>query len=122
MTEDTNIRVMVGTIETAHNGFSQDDRRVVEFSGQELGSLTSYDYDSDKGCLTDTRGVTETLYQVERGRLIVHTDDWSRWQGEPSTERLHEIQDSDLQTGGGYERLGAECGFGTPLTLDQALT
>ena len=117
-----NMRVMIGTIETANNGFTQDDRRTVEFIGEELGSLTSYDYDSDKGCLTDTRGATETLYRTEDGRLIVHTSDWSRWQSEPSTERLHEIQDSDLQTGGQYERLGSECGFGKPLSLDEALT
>ena len=122
MTEDTNIRVMIGTIETANNGFRQDDRRVVEFMGTELGSLTSYDYDAGKGCLTDTRGYTSTLYRTEDGRLVIHTDDWSRWQAEPSTESLHEIQESDLETGGQYERLGAECGFGAPLSLEEALT
>jgi len=122
MTEDRNIRVMIGTIETAHNGYSQDSRRVVEFSGVELGKRTEYDYDAGKGCLTDTRGATETLYKAQDGRLIVHVDDWSRWQGEPSTERVHEIQESELQTGGQYELLGAECGFGQPLTLEEALT
>ena len=122
MAENTNIRVTIGTIETANNGFKQDSRRVVEFSGEELGSLTEYDYDAGKECLTDTRGATETLYRTEDGRLIVHTSDWSRWQSEPSTERLHEIQDSDLQTGGQFELLGLECGFGKPLSLDEALT
>ena len=122
MTEDRNIRVMIGTVETANNGFTQDSRRVVEFSGENLGSLTSYDYDSDKGCLTDTRGCTETLFKTTDGRLIVHTDDWSRWQGEPSTESLCEIQEADLQANGQYEQLGAECGFGAPLSLEEALT
>ena len=65
-----------------------------------------------------------SLLEVRRvmkddGRLIIHTDDWSRWQGEPSTESLHEVTEADLQTGGQYERLGAECGFGAPLTLNE---
>lgn len=119
--EMVNIRVMAGSIETAHNGFLRDNRRVVEFTGHELGSLTSYDYDAGKGCLTDTRGATETLYKAQDGRLIVHVNDWSRWQGEPSIERLHEIQESDLETGGEYEALGRECGFRKLLTVDQAL-
>ena len=121
MTEDMNIRVMVGTIETLHNGFRQDDRRVVEFTGHELGSLTSYGVDEEKGCLTDTRGATETLYITQDGRLIVHVNDWSRWRGERSIERLHEVTEADLQTGGDYELLGAQCGFRKPLSLDEAL-
>ena len=119
--EMVNIRVMAGSIETAHNGFRQDNRRVVEFTGQELGSLTSCDYDAGKGCLTDTRGATETLYKAQDGRLIVHVDDWSRWQGEPSTESVHVVKESELEAGGQHEQLGRECGFGQPLSLDEAL-
>ena len=119
--EMTTIRVKVGSVETAHNGFTQDDRQVVEFIGRELGQRTTYDYDVDRGCLSDTRGCTATLFRTEDGRLIVHTDNWSRWQGDPSTEILREIQEDDLHNGGEYERLGAECGFGQPLSLDEAL-
>lgn len=116
------IRVCVGTIEVASNGHQQDSRRMVQFEGEELGSRMEYDYDAGRGCLTDTRGVTETLYiTVPDGRLIVHVDDWSRWQGEPSTESLHQVTEADLEVGGQYEQLGAHCGFGRALNLDEAL-
>ena len=112
------ITVHVGTVQTGHSGQTNDNRSVVQFEGEELGSWTEYGPDRD-GNITDTRGVTETLYKTTDGRLIVHVDDWSRWQGEPSTVSLCELQEDDLQTGGEYERLGVECGFGKPLTLDE---
>jgi len=47
-------------------------------------------------------------------------------------EKIHEVFDyakdamtqaaADLRINGQYERLGAECGFGTPLGLEEALT
>jgi len=115
------IKVHVGTVQTGNSGQTNDSRRVVSFEGERLGNLTIYAPGKDGIGLTDTRGITETLFKTTDGQFIVHAADWSRWQGEPSIECLEEIQDSDLQTGGSYERLGAECGFGTPLTLDQAL-
>ncbi|MBI4672789.1 MAG: hypothetical protein HY741_14105 [Chloroflexi bacterium] len=50
------------------------------------------------------------------------SNDWSHWQGEPNTYALHQITEADLQTGGQYEQLGREAGFGRPLMLDEALT
>ena len=119
MTDFGTITVHVGTVQTGSSGQTNDNRRVVQFEAQNLGSVTIYAANRDGDGITDTRGVTETLYKTTDGQLVVHADDWSRWQGEPSTESLHEVFEDDLQNGGEYERLGAECGFGAPLTLDE---
>ena len=121
MTDFGTITVHVGTVQAGNSGQTNDNRRAVQFEAQNLGSVTIYGAGKDGG-ITDLRGVTETLYKTTDGQLVVHADDWSRWQAEPSTESLHEIQESDLETGGQYERLGAECGFGAPLSLAEALT
>lgn len=115
------ITVLVGTLESLNGGRTQDGRREVVFEGETLGSQTEYGYDSKRGNLTDTRGTTETLYRAADGRLVVHVKDWSRWQGEPTIESLHQVTEQDLQPGGRFEALGHECGFGRPWTLDEAL-
>ena len=112
--------VFVGTLEVLNGGQTQDGRREVAFDGEKVGSITTYGYDT-RGNLTDTRGTTETLYRTADGRLVVHVDDWSRWQGEPNTESLHQVTEDDLRPGGRFEDLGAACGYGRPLTLDEAL-
>jgi len=114
------IRVSVGIIVTGNSGQTNDNRRVVEFEGEELGHHTIYGTGRDDH-ITDTRGTTASLYRTSDGRLIVHVDDWSRWQGEPSTESLREITEADLQPDGAFVQLGAKCGFGRALTLDEAL-
>jgi hypothetical protein len=60
-------------------------------------------------------------HKTEDGRLIVHVDGWSRWQGEPSTERIHEVIEADLRAGGRFEQLGFEAGYQDAFTLDEAL-
>lgn len=115
------IKVHVGTIIGSSSGITQDNRREVQFVGEELATRTEYGH-SDKGGITDTRGVTETLYRTEDGRLIVHVKDWSHWRGEPNHYSLHEITEADLQPGGQYDGLGTEAGFGRPLTLEEALS
>jgi hypothetical protein len=115
------ITVSVGTLETLNGGRTQDGRKEVVFEGEKLGSSTVYGYDTKRGNLTDTRGTTETLYRTADGRLVAHVDDWSRWQGEPNTEHLHQVTEDDLRPGGRFEDLGAACGYGRPLTLDEAL-
>lgn len=115
------ITIWIGTVEALSNGAVQDGRRKVEFEGEMLGSLRVYGYDDKRGKLTDTRGTTETLYRAEGGRLVVHVEDWSRWQGEPTTESLHPVTEDDLRPGGRFEDLGNECGYGRPLTLAEAL-
>jgi hypothetical protein len=72
------IEVHVGTIESSSGGIVQDSRRPVTFVGEELATFTEYSCGRG-GSITDTRGVTETLYKAEDGRLVVHVDDWSRW-------------------------------------------
>lgn len=115
------ITVLVGTLETLNGGRTQDGRREVIFEGETLGSLTTFGYDSKRGNLTDTRGTTETLYRAADGRLVVHVKDWSRWQGEPTIESLHQVTEDDLRPHGRFEPLGHECGFGRPWNLDEAL-
>jgi len=115
------IKLYVGSIVAGNSGQQNDTRRPVEFVGELVASHTEYGFGPGGG-ITDTRGVTEVLYRTDDDRLIVHVDDWSRWQGEPSTEQIHEVAEADLQIGGRFERLGAEAGYGRPLTLDEALS
>jgi len=114
------ITLQVGTVESLRNGMTQDNRRPVEFAGEQLARRTEYGKGRD-GRLTDTRGVTQTLYRAEDGRLIVHTKTWSQWAGEPTDETLQAVEENDLQTGGFFDLLGLEAGYGRPLTLDEAL-
>lgn len=115
------ITVQIGEIVSGGSGQTNDTRRDVEFVGEELASRTEYGTGSNGVSISDTRGVTETLYRTEDGRLIVHIKDWSHWQGEPNTYTLHETTKEALEPGGAYDLLGAEAGFGRALTLDEAL-
>lgn len=115
------ITLLIGSVEQTRSGFVQDNRRPVRFIGEQLARRTEYGFDSWRGTLTDTRGVTETLYRTEAGRLVVYVEDWSRWVGEPSTYSLVQITEADLQPGGRYEMLGLAAGLSRPLTLDEAL-
>ena len=107
------IEVLIGGY-VRGGGDEQDDTRPVKFEGEELASVTDF-------IGGDTRGVTETLYKTEDGRLVVHVKDWSRWQGEPTTYHLQEVSEEDLGPGGRFEKLGRAAGMGRPLTLEEAL-
>ena len=115
------ITVYVGQVVVMSNGAQQDTRRPVTFEGEKLGEYREYGQGRDGGP-TDTRGTIETLYRASDGRLVVHSNDWSNWQGEPNTETLQEVTPADLQPGGDFEDLGDACGMGRPLTLDEALS
>ena len=80
----------------------------MEFEGEELGSNNS-------------RGVVETLYRAEDGRLLVHIKDGSHWQGELTRFSLRKVTKADLGPTGQFARLGEKAGFGRPMTLDEAL-
>lgn len=108
------ITLEVGTV-TCINGRTQEHLRPVEFVGEKLASRREYTGDND------TRGVDETLYRCEDGRLVVYVEDWSRWQGEPDTYRLVPVVEADLGPNGRFEYLGQEAGMGRALTLDEAL-
>lgn len=114
------IEVLIGRIDGTASGLVQDSTRKVEFEGEELATLTLYDRNED-GRLTDLRGVKEALYRTDDGRLIVHSEDWSKWAGEPTEYELIEVTEGDLQPGGRFDRLGEQAGFGRSLTLDEAL-
>lgn len=111
--------VHIGSLNTISSGATVDHRREVEFEAEELAK--HHDYGEHKGQPTDTRGVTQTLYRTADGQLIVHVEDWSRWQGEPTTYSLHKVSEEDLGPNGQFEALGLEAGMGRPLTLDEAL-
>lgn len=113
--------VMVGDLVVGNGGITNDTRQKVQFTGEKLGSYTEYGTDRH-GRITDTRGTTETLYRTEDGQLVVHIDDWSRWEGEPGSETLRRVREEDLHPGGPYTHLGAACGFGRPLTLVEAVS
>lgn len=115
-----NITVFVGSITAGSGNLVQDNRQEVEFEGEELAKLTDYGTGRD-GAPTDTRGVTERLYKTADDRLVVHVQDWSNWQGEPTTLSLHEVTETDLSGKGRFAHLGNEAGYGRPLTLDEAL-
>ena len=107
------ITVDVGSYNVMSGGHIQDNLTPVEFTGENVFSVTDY-HD------TDTRGCTETLYRLEDGRLFVYVAEWSHWQGEPNVYTLHEVEKADLEHGGMFERLGQKAGFGRPLTVDEA--
>lgn len=119
------ITVMIGSLETGNSGITNDTRQAVKFVGEKLGEYREYGHDKN-GKITDTRGTIETLYRVADGQmwprlewsqLVVHSNEWSRWSGEPNTETLEPVDLPDLAPGGCYAGLGAACGFGRPLTL-----
>lgn len=112
-------KVLIGSVTVGNSGVTLDTTRQVEFVGEKLAELRQAG--THKGGVTDTRGTTEALYKADDGRLIVHTEAWSRWQGEPNTYHLQEVTEADLQGNGRFAALGREAGLGGPLTLAEAL-
>jgi len=96
-------------------GCQQDNLRPVQFEGELIGSRR--EFIDERG----TRGVDQSLYRTADGRLIVYVENWSRWQGEPTTSKLVQVQPADLDAGGPYELLGRACGMARALSLDEAL-
>lgn len=92
-----------------------DSRRPVVFEAEKVGTFTTLTGNDG------TRGFDQALYKTGDGRLVVYTKDWSLWQGEATSYSLAEVTNDDLGVGGEYEALGRECGYGRPLTLDEAL-
>lgn len=113
------IRVKLGRVESGKSGQTFAFLREVVFQGEELARLDIPEL-ADAGGLSDTRGEHQVLYRAADGRLVVHTEEWSRWQGEPSVYRLAEVTEADLRTGD-YWLIGQEADFTRPLTLDEAL-
>ncbi|HEY73324.1 MAG TPA: hypothetical protein G4N99_08645 [Thermoflexia bacterium] len=115
------VTVLVGSVVAGSSGQTNDNTQEAEFEAEELASRTEYGLGRGGG-ITDSRGVTETLYKTSDGRLVVHVEGWSNWQGEPNTYTLHEVTEADLGVAGQWAALGAEAGYGRPLTLDEAIS
>jgi len=115
------ITVLVGSAVAGSSGQTNDNTQKVEFEAEELASRTEYGLARDGVGITDSRGVTETLYKTSDGRLVVHVKDWTHWQGERDTYTIHEATEDDLSATGRWAALGAEAGYGRPLTLDEAI-
>jgi len=114
------ITVQVGSVVTGNSGLTRDTRRPVEIEGERVATYEECGWD-DRGGVTDTRGVIQTLYRTSDGRWVIHVEDWSRWVGEPTVSTLHEVTLDDLGPNGRFEMLGREAGLSRPLTLDEAL-
>ena len=115
------ITVEIGSTVALSSGHVQKQLKPVRFVGEQLASLTEFGRSDQTGALTDTRGVTRTLYKTDDGRYVVYIEDWSKWQGEPSHYSLQEVKEADLDATGPYAELGAAAGLGRPLTLAEAL-
>jgi hypothetical protein len=59
------------------------------------------------------------VYRLEDGSLLVHTYEWSHWQGEHDTAKLHRVTDADLGPFGQFAAAGQDAGFGRPMTLGE---
>lgn len=95
---------------------TEDNTRVVKFSGEVLGQLTASGHNN-------SRGRDYALYKTgdEPEKLVLHTRIWSHWRGEGNSYTLEEVTRSDLDPMGKYWQIGKHAGFGRPLSLDEAL-
>lgn len=59
-----------------------DDTRKVRFVGRKLAEQTSY---TGQTSSQDDRGTNYAIYQTKAGKIIVHWESWSRWDGEGSS-------------------------------------
>ena len=81
-------------------GRQRDLTRVEEFEGEKVATHTMH-RDAE-----GTRGVTETLYHLTDGRLIVYVENWSKRPEEGTVYSMLEVRGADLQKGGRFEELG----------------
>lgn len=110
-TETEHYLVWVGHYEHRDGHREEDGLLPVEFDGSMLGTHTDYVWDR-------AHGVTETLYRLSDGRLLVHLESWT-----PDTDdhELILIGEDDLQIGERFEFLGRHAGYAPALTVDEAL-
>lgn len=104
------LRLYIGSHNVTRDGRSVDETRPVSFVGELVCARSQ----------GDTRGVTESLYRLEDGSLVVHLEHWSRWQGEPNRALLIRVESSGLDAYGRFELLGHAAGMARDLTVDEA--
>ena len=114
--------VYVGSVQAGNSGQVLDTRKLVKFEGEQLASY--FEPGTHKGNVTDTRGVNQLLFRAADGRLVIFEENWSNWQGEPSSSTLLVVGLDDLGPMGRFAGLGAAAGdeFTRALTLDEGLT
>jgi hypothetical protein len=106
--------IYIGIIYNGNHG-DRDERQPVNFQGELIGRASR----NEDG---DTRGSRWELYQLSDERLILHTENFSRWQGEHSEFWVEEILWEDLQPEGDRAPLGAKLDlWERSLTIDEAL-
>jgi hypothetical protein len=89
MTEEMKeIRLEVGRV--SGRAGEDNDLKVIKFTGRELASFRSYHGEVSSG---DDRGMTHTLYQTEKGKFLIYTEEWSRWDGE-ADYKSYEVYDT----------------------------
>ena len=114
------VTVLIGDVTVGGGGVTLDDTRFVRFEARREAQLKIPGLGRDFKP-TNSRGVIESLFVTASEGYIVHTEDFSHWQGEPTVYKLQSVELADLQPGGRFERLGAAAGLGRPLTLAEAL-
>lgn len=114
-------RLLIGAITVDTNGNTINETKEVEFIGEKLGEHHVYGYDFSTGKITTARFTRQVVYRTDTDRLIRYTMYVSDWVHDPETYTIEEVTEADLSTDGKYEILGRYCGFGSPITLDEAL-
>ena len=64
------------------NSRGADDVRKIRFVGRKLAGQTAY---TGQTSSRDDRGTDYQVYQTKAGKIIVHWESWSRWDGEGSS-------------------------------------
>lgn len=76
------VELEVGT--TNNRMGESDNLKTIRFIGKELAWIRNLHGQTGSG---DDRGTTYTLYLTQKGKFLLHIDEWSRWQGESSHSR-----------------------------------
>ena len=98
---------------------SSNDTRKIRFIGKQIASAWVYSGQTSSG---DDRGTDYTLYLTKKGKLLLHREYWSRWQGEDG-EASYNIYDSlaelaDSVPGSLIQQAGESLGQDTAEYLD----
>lgn len=109
-------RVWVGTV--VNTGLQHDNRRPVEFFGDELASVTFLKLQD--GVVCENRGMTQTLYSIPGDRLVVYVEEWSKVEGEESLYTLVEVTEEELREEWS-KLLAYKAGILPPLSVDDVV-
>lgn len=83
----TEIELEVGVY---YSGPGADDTKKIKFIGKKIADARSLHGSNSS---RDDRGTEYALYLTQKGNILLHRDDWSRWQGDDS-EASYRVYDS----------------------------